>query len=110
MLQATDSQGRTPAQVAAESGNSSLAAYLQQEAQRLGQAEELEAIIKSVSPANSGSKRSRRQQQKGQSSPSAAASSRAGPAGSTRAQTDLFAAEEASAESHGSAEGKVRIH
>ena len=53
-VQATDSQGRTPAQLAAASGNGSLAAYLQQEAQRLGQAEEVDAIVKSVSPASSG--------------------------------------------------------
>ena len=55
-----------------------------------------------------GSKKSRRQQQRGASSPSAAGSSRAGPAGSTRAQTDLFAAEEASAESS-SSDSKVSL-
>lgn len=53
-MQAMNSQGQTPAQLAEASGNGVLAANLLQEAQRLGQAEEVDAIIKSVSPANSG--------------------------------------------------------
>ena len=53
-MQAINKQGQTPAQLADGSGNGVLAAYLGQEAQRLGQAEEVDAIVKSVSPANSG--------------------------------------------------------
>ena len=53
-MQAINSQGRTPAQLAEASGNGVLADHLLQEAQRLGQAEEVDAIVKNVSPANSG--------------------------------------------------------